>query len=132
MNSKLASYVKGKFFAVAKDLMNNPQGLKFKLDKAKEKLNKDSVKDALGVHVNDLFSLIRMGKSWTSRKYKGVSKQTILYVIVAVVYFVNPTDFVPDFILGLGFMDDIAVLTWVLGQIRDDLEKFKEWENKNE
>lgn len=132
MNSKLLHYVKGKFIKIAEDLVKNPQGLKFKLAKAKEKLNKQSVMDSLGKYVDDLKTLMRLLSAWISRKYTGVETQTIVYTVVAVVYFVTPTDFVPDFVLGLGFVDDIAVLTWVLEKIRDDVNKFKEWEkNKN-
>ena len=133
MNSRLSKYVKTKFIAIAQDLMENPSGLKFKLEKATEKLNKGSVKDAFGVYFDDLKALIRLTKLWVTRKYTQVSKQTILYTVLAVVYFVTPTDFVPDFILGLGYVDDIAVLSWVLAQIREDLEVFKTWEaSKNQ
>lgn len=128
MNSRLAAYVKTKFMAIAQDLMENPSGLKFKLEKATEKINKTNVKEALGVYFDDLFALIRLSKAWVSRKYTKVSKQTILYTILAVVYFVTPTDFVPDFLLGLGFMDDIAVLSWVLNKIKADVAEFKRWE----
>ena len=130
MNSRLTSYVKKKFIRIAEDLMENPQGLKFKLESAIEKINKKNVTDSLGVYVEELKTLIRLTKLWGTRKYSGVETQTILYTIVAVVYFVTPTDFVPDFILGLGFVDDIAVLSWVLGMIKDDLQKFKDWEKK--
>lgn len=128
MNSRLAAYVKSKFMAIAQDLMENPSGLKFKLEKATEKINKTGVKEALGVYFEDLLALIRLSKAWVSRKYTKVNKQTILYTIVAVVYFVTPTDFVPDFLLGLGFMDDIAVLSWVLSKIKADVAEFKQWE----
>lgn len=128
MNSKLSKYVKTKFVRLAQDLMENPQGLKFKLQKATEKLSKQSVKDSLGVYVDDLKCLIRLSLAWVTRKYTKVNTQTILYTIVAVIYFVTPTDFVPDFLIGLGFVDDIGVLTWVLGLIKEDLVKFKEWE----
>jgi uncharacterized membrane protein YkvA (DUF1232 family) len=130
MNSKLTDYVKTKFMRIAQDLMDNPQGLKFKLEKAAEKINKQNVADSIGHYVEDLKTLIRMAKCWVSRKYTGVSQQTILYVIVAVIYFVTPTDFVPDFLIGLGFVDDIAVISWVLNTIKKDLDSFKEWENK--
>lgn len=130
MNSKLARYVKTKFIRIAQDLMENPQGLKFKLEKATEKIKKQSVVDSLGVYVEELKTLIRMAKAWVSRKYTGLETQTILYTVVAVIYFVTPTDFVPDFIIGLGFVDDIAVLSWVLSLIKDDLSKFKDWEHK--
>lgn len=130
MNSKLTSYVKNKFMLIAQDLLENPQGLKFKLEKAGEKLSRKNVVESLGVHVADLKLLIRMTKSWLSRKYNGVSKQTLMYTVLAVVYFVTPTDFVPDFILGLGFVDDIAVLSWVLGVIKEDLELYRNWEKE--
>lgn len=112
--------------------MENPQGLKFKLEKATEKLNKKAVSDAFGNYLDDLKALIRMAKAWVSRKYVKVSPQTILYTIVALVYFVTPTDFVPDFILGLGFVDDMAVLSWVLSLIKQDLEHFRNWEIQNQ
>ena len=35
-------------------------------------------------------------------------------------------------VLGLGFVDDIAVLSWVLEKIRDDVEKFKNWEKNKD
>ena len=129
MNSKLSAYVKRRFLKIAEDLMKNPQGLRFKLEKASEKLNKASVKEALGNYIEDIKLLIRMMRAWVSRNYTELSKQTIIYTIVALVYFVTPTDFVPDFILGLGFVDDLTVLSWVLGMIKSDLEKFKKWEN---
>lgn len=132
MNSKLTEYVKSKFMLIAQDLMENPQGLKFKLEKAGEKLHKKAVVDAFGDYLGDLKALTRMAKAWVSRRYTQVNKQTILYTIVAVIYFVTPTDFVPDFILGLGFVDDLAVLTWVLGNIKNDLEDFKKWESEKE
>lgn len=33
-------------------------------------------------------------------------------------YFILPTDAIPDFVLALGFTDDIAVLTAALGAVR--------------
>lgn len=38
-------------------------------------------------------------------------------LLAALAYFVVPTDMVPDFLLGLGFTDDVAVLTAALGAI---------------
>ena len=39
-------------------------------------------------------------------------------LLAALAYFVLPFDIVPDFILGLGFTDDIAVLTAAIANIR--------------
>jgi uncharacterized membrane protein YkvA (DUF1232 family) len=39
-------------------------------------------------------------------------------LLAALAYFVLPLDFVPDFILGLGFTDDVSVLLAALGAVR--------------
>lgn len=128
MNKKLLEYVKVRFVSIAQDLMKNPQGLKYKLERAWEKIDAKGVREALGQNVEDMKVLIRMARSWVSKSYREVSTQSIVFTIAAIIYFVTPTDFLPDFVLGLGFLDDIAVLRWVIGQIKSDLEKFKSWE----
>ncbi|MEO0495846.1 MAG: YkvA family protein [Pseudomonadota bacterium] len=42
-------------------------------------------------------------------------------LLAALAYFVLPTDLVPDFIMGFGFTDDIAVLTYVYSSLRANL-----------
>lgn len=39
-------------------------------------------------------------------------------LLAALAYFVLPVDLVPDFIVGLGFTDDVAVLTAAIGALR--------------
>jgi uncharacterized membrane protein YkvA (DUF1232 family) len=47
--------------------------------------------------------------------YCAMDRQTPLrakgILLAALGYFVLPVDFIPDFVLGLGFTDDLAVLT---------------------
>lgn len=43
-------------------------------------------------------------------------------LFAALAYFVLPTDTVPDLLLGIGFTDDIAVLTAALAAIRAHLK----------
>lgn len=131
MNNRLTKYIKTKFIKVAEDLVSNPSGLKVRLRKAKEKISKDSVKDALGSYVDDLLLFMRMCTAWLTRKYTKISNESIVYSVLAIIYFVTPTDFVPDFLLGLGFIDDIAVISWVLDKIKVDIEEFKKWEKSN-
>ncbi|MEM1366136.1 MAG: YkvA family protein [Pseudomonadota bacterium] len=42
-------------------------------------------------------------------------------LLAALAYFVLPTDLLPDFIMGFGFTDDIAVLTYVFSSLRQNL-----------
>ena len=51
----------------------------------------------------------------TPRKAKGI-------LIAALAYFVLPFDVIPDFILGLGFTDDMAVLLAALNVIRSHVK----------
>jgi uncharacterized membrane protein YkvA (DUF1232 family) len=44
--------------------------------------------------------------------------RTRAILLAALAYFVLPTDFVPDFIAGFGFTDDIAVLSAALAAVR--------------
>jgi uncharacterized membrane protein YkvA (DUF1232 family) len=43
-------------------------------------------------------------------------------LLAALAYFVLPLDFVPDFILGFGFTDDLSVLFAALGAIRSHIK----------
>jgi uncharacterized membrane protein YkvA (DUF1232 family) len=45
-----------------------------------------------------------------------------LTLIAALAYFVTPFDLVPDFLLGLGFLDDASVLMAALGAVRTSIK----------
>ncbi len=42
-------------------------------------------------------------------------------LLAALAYFVLPTDAIPDFIVGFGFTDDIAVLTAAIAAVRSNI-----------
>jgi uncharacterized membrane protein YkvA (DUF1232 family) len=44
-----------------------------------------------------------------------------LTLVAALAYFVTPFDFVPDFILGLGFVDDASVLMAAITAVRGSI-----------
>ncbi len=75
----------------------------------------------------DLLALMRMVKSWAKGAYK-VSWSTIVAALAALLYFVNPLDVIPDFIIGAGFLDDASVLAFVMKQIQGDIKTYLEWE----
>lgn len=77
---------------------------------------------------DDLTSLFRIVKSWKSGSYREVPWNTVVLSTGAIVYFLTPIDLVPDVIPVLGLIDDIAVVRWVIGAIRNDLAKFRVWE----
>ncbi len=46
-------------------------------------------------------------------------------IVAAVFYAVSPIDAIPDWIIGIGFIDDAAVLTYVLKRFSDYIDKYK-------
>ena len=50
-------------------------------------------------------------------------------IVASLIYFVSPIDLIPDFILGLGFIDDATVLAWTIRACAADLAAFIAWEN---
>jgi uncharacterized membrane protein YkvA (DUF1232 family) len=79
----------------------------------------------------DLMTLGRMLRSWQRGAYRVLPWRTLLWSLTAVLYFVDPLDLVPDFVPGLGYLDDAAVIGFIMKSIRKDVERFKFWEADN-
>lgn len=79
---------------------------------------------------DDLRALIRLANAWAHRQYHNVPWRSILYATAALVYFVNPIDLIPDALIGIGFVDDLAVLSAVVRALRKDLTAFRAWEQQ--
>lgn len=75
---------------------------------------------------------LRLLKAYGSGRYKGASGKTLALIVAALLYFVMPADLIPDFILGLGLVDDAALLAWMLQSISSEIEQFQVWESANE
>ena len=54
-----------------------------------------------------------------------LSKQTYIAIAGALAYVVLPIDIIPDFIPGVGFIDDIFVVGFVMKSINDEIERYK-------
>lgn len=77
----------------------------------------------------DLKSFIRLLHAWGTGRYKQIPWKSMSLIIAAVLYFVSPIDAIPDFIPGIGFLDDAFVIAWVMRQVRKDVEDFNFWED---
>lgn len=109
----------------AKDLVGNQQKIKGLLYKAIRKANLK--KGTLGEAWDQLHLFIDLVKSYSKGEYRDVSTSTIITVIGAILYFVSPLDLVPDFIIGLGILDDAAIIGYTLKKISTELDDFTKW-----
>ncbi|MDP2688019.1 MAG: YkvA family protein [Aequorivita sp.] len=71
--------------------------------------------------------MFAMLKDVKKGSYPNVPWFTIASIVVALLYILNPFDLVPDFIPGIGYIDDLAVLSISMGWIETDLHKYLDW-----
>lgn len=75
----------------------------------------------------DVPVMVNMVKDYMRKKYRRVPLKTITMITAALIYLVNPNDAVPDYLPGVGYLDDAAVMNFVLVSVKEDVEKYKEW-----
>lgn len=49
------------------------------------------------------------------------------WIIAGLAYFVSPIDAIPDFVPVAGYLDDAAVISWVLYQLADEVNAYRRW-----
>lgn len=78
----------------------------------------------------DLNTLVAMIKDYVSGDYRAIPQRTILAAVVAILYVVDPLDLMPDFIPGVGLLDDAAVVAFVVKALQSDIHDYRTWTEK--
>lgn len=113
----------------AEDYLHDPEKSKQLLDEAVKKAhNKEGKKGPLTDVWNSLQTLFRLFRSYMRHDYTNIPWGSIVLGVVAIIYFVSPIDLIPDWIPLGGFIDDAAVIAFVINQIKTDLDAFLQWE----
>lgn len=68
-----------------------------------------------------------MLKDYRKGIYTNVPWFTIASIAFTMLYVLNPFDMVPDFIPGIGYVDDFAVFTFALRFMESDLHRYLDW-----
>ena len=77
-------------------------------------------------------ALLRLLQAYLHGEYTRIPWASVVSATAAVLYFVMPIDLIPDFIPVGGFVDDASVIAFVAAQIREDLDRFLQWEAAQE
>ena len=114
--------------AQAESFARQPRKLKILIDSAIEKaqqVDKNVFKD-LWLY---LLAMLRLLRSFCNGKYRRVPWESLISIIVAIAYFTSPLDLIPDFLPGIGYVDDVIILRFVYRSVKDELERLMEWES---
>ena len=73
-------------------------------------------------------TFIRLIKAYMSGEYRQVANKSLLVGVAVLLYLVTPLDIIPDFIPGIGLLDDISLMAWFVDAFQKEIVKFKDWE----
>ncbi len=80
---------------------------------------------------DDFKTLLAMLIDVVTGRYRDLPFKTLLALVGAVLYFVSPIDFLPDFIPFIGYIDDVFVIVLAIDLVRDDLAAYRIWREGN-
>jgi uncharacterized membrane protein YkvA (DUF1232 family) len=76
-------------------------------------------------------AMLRLIRAYYRREYRNVPMQSLIMIVGAIIYILNPFDLIPDWIAGLGFADDAVVLAYAVRRTRETLDDFMNWETNS-
>ena len=68
--------------------------------------------------------MVMMGSDYLAGTYRRVPALTIWAIVFALLYVAGPFDFIPEFIPGLGWLDDVFIVGLVFSAVSHDLRKY--------
>lgn len=106
-----------------------PSRLLSLLSQFSTKLRGTNWQEVRAASVKDKFFVLgRLIKAYALGRYRQIPWKTLLLIVAAIIYFVNPLDLIPDIVPLTGLTDDFAVLVWVYNSVSNEIEKFVAWE----
>lgn len=114
------------------------------LNNSSEKILKDSSRlnklyklalkkfDKLGLSeftLQNLKIMISMAQDFINGNYRAYNRKNVILIISGLLYLVNPFDLIPDFLIGIGFLDDIYVMKFIIKKITKEIDRYNAWKN---
>ncbi len=109
----------------AAEIVQSPDKLRAMVAEAREKASTaGGVTSPLSGVIEDLKTMFELLRAVARGSYR-LRKETLILVAGAVLYFVIPIDVIPDFIPVAGFLDDAAVIAWVVKTCKTEIDLFR-------
>ena len=81
--------------------------------------------------LEDLKLFVFLIKDYWSGVYRKVPYWSFAVILFMILYVINPFDLIPDYIFGIGQIDDVLILILCLYLLEKDLHKYQEWKMNN-
>jgi uncharacterized membrane protein YkvA (DUF1232 family) len=73
-------------------------------------------------------TMLRLIRAYYRGEYRDVRIANLVLIIGAIIYVLDPWDLIPDWIPGLGYLDDATVVAFAVQKTRETLNDFTTWE----
>jgi uncharacterized membrane protein YkvA (DUF1232 family) len=114
-----------KYQTRAEEVLGNKDKLTSLLQRARQKAQ--AGKGPLDEAFLKLRLVLNLLNDYIRGTYRVIPYKTLIMVVLAILYFVNVVDFIPDLIPVAGLIDDAAVLSFVASQANADLKTYEKW-----
>lgn len=77
-----------------------------------------------------IISLVHILQDWQKGAYRAISYKNVSIGVFVLLYFVNPYDFIPDFIPLIGKKDDDFFVKKGLVYLDAEIQKYNQWKRQ--
>ena len=111
-------------YVEAQEVLNNTSKTDMMLINVEEKLKSIP---KVGGKLAKIPTFLSLVKCYITKEYSKVPTATIIAITSALLYFLVPSDMMPDFIPLIGYIDDASVISVCTTLVSHDLKKFTKW-----
>lgn len=97
-----------------------------------EKINSPDLRELRGASkwINSMLERVTLLYEMIRDREFSISTKTKALVGAALLYFVLPADIVPDFIPGIGYIDDALILTTLWNIVRSEIDSYNDFRRR--
>ena len=82
-----------------------------------------------GEYLKEVPRMIALLKDYIQKDYTEVPKSALIMIVAALLYLVNPKDLIPDKYIGVGLLDDAAVVAACIALTKKELDTYDAWKD---
>ena len=108
----------------AEEYVQNKDKLERLLQRLEKKLKTVPVAGGTLSYIPVMISMLR---AYLKKEYHEFPAAMLVVVVAALIYWLSLADLMPDFLPGVGYLDDAAILAGAMSLIKTDLDDYINW-----